>query len=447
MRKFNKIIFILLAVICTMAKGNAQSFSQREIDAAMTYPIMRTVGGPNVNTELWKEESVGRDKAFYYLALVSHLNVNTKSSDGKLTADRVVEDLKNIVSLDADGKSQEPSCRGDLVAWKDLGEAFAIVLAKNTPEIWSELTPEEINKLDWLMRAFAVAGNYNNNYKNLPSACIYQTYGIGKLWNPNHNDGYVGIMMACYYYFGGAEAVNDILANFKYDEYIAMFRKLHFNNIEETWTAAGTKRYPKGKNEGFMKDLLEDPDGTMQLDKKNGKVYGARMPFVFGSPPRGIERVPYEPLKLYRAVNGWMFSNVVTNVSRSGAAYILGNGSSPMLGKFGMCREFQITDGFAPNVGERSDAQYCWWGWMMHQIMVSGLMALDKWPKDDAMKDQEQRMFVGSEDLIYKLHKGYHSFSKGEPNEHHDYKLTGQGYWIMLDVWDNYVKPKISKDL
>ena len=364
-----------------------------------------------------------------------------------MAADRVVEDLKNIVSLDADGKSQEPSCRGDLVAWKDLGEAFAIVLAKNTPEIWSKLSPEEINKLDWLMRAFAVAGNYNNNYQNWPSLEIYQQMGVGKLWNPNHNDGYVGIMMACYYYFGGAEAVNDILANFKYDEYIAMFRKLHFNNIIESWTSAGTKNYPRGTDMAFMKKLLENPEGTMQLDKNKGRVYGAQMPFVFCSPINGIEKVPYEPIKLYRALNGWMFCNVVTNVSRSGAAYILGNGSSPMLGKFGMCREFQITDGFAPNVGERSDAQYCWWGWMMHQIMVSGIMALDKWPKDDAMKDQEQRMFVGSEDLIYKLHKGYHSFSKGEANEHHDYKLTGQGYWIMLDVWDNYIKPKISKDL
>jgi hypothetical protein len=252
-------------------------------------------------------------------------------------------------------------------------------------------------------------------------------------------------MIAAFYYFGGAEEVNKILAEFKYDTYLAKFRELHFHNIEETWSAAGTKSYPDGKDEGFMKALLENPDGTVKYDKAGGKVYGARMPFIIGAPPEATLKIPYNPVELYRSINSWMFPHLVTDKSVSGAAYTLNNGTSPMLGKPGMCREFQITDGFEPNVKERSDARYSWWGWMMHVSIVSTMMALDEWPDTD-LSEAESRMFVGSEDLIFKLRSGYHSYSLGKANDHFDNQFTDQGYWFIVDIWNSYIKPGLNKE-
>ncbi|HEY5509075.1 MAG TPA: Ig-like domain-containing protein, partial [Paludibacter sp.] len=264
--------------------------------------------------------------------------------------------------------------------------------------------------------------------------------------NPNHNDGYVGIMIAAWYYFGGTAAVNQILTDFKYDTYISTFTSLHFNNIVETWTAYGTTTYPTGTNSAAMKLLLENPTGSVQADKGGGKVYGARMPFVFGTPPSANQAVAYTPQDLYKSLGAWMYPFTVTNKSTAGLAYILNNGSSPMVGKTGMCREFQVTDGFVPNVSERSDAQYCWWGWMMHIPVVSAMMALGDWPVNNDIQDTERRMYVGSEDLMYKLRMGYHSYSKAVAHDYYDYQYASQGYWYIVDIWNNIIKKRINKE-
>jgi len=443
MSKF-KFTLVTLILVYMVFPAEAQPLNQKLVDEAMQMPLIHNSSGPGINTELWTDAVIGKDKALYYLALTAYLNPKAQSSDGRSVAGRVAETIKYILSEDASGKSREPSCRGDLAGWKDIGQVFSILLAKKTPEIWSEFTANEINKLDWLMKAFAVTGNYHSNIRNWPKRCTYQTYEIGKTWNPNHNDGYIGVMIAVYYYFGGADAVNKILADFKYDTYINTFRKLHFYNIVETWTAAGTKNYPEGKDEAFMKALLENPSGTVQIDKGGGKVYGARMPFVFGAPPQATEEVPYEPVALYRAIGIWMFPHVVTNSSKSGAAYILNNGSSPMLGKKGMCREFQITDGFVPNVQERSDARYSWWGWMLHIPVISAMIAMDLWPDNGELAEIENLIYVGSEDLQYKLRIGYHSFSQGKETDHNEDQLTDQGYLFVTDLWNNYIKNQLK---
>ncbi len=182
----------------------------------------------------------------------------------------------------------------------------------------------------------------------------------------------------------------------------------------------------------------------MQSDKAGGKVYGARMPFIFGAPPEAVEKVPFDPVKLYAAIGRWMYPHVVTDGSRSGAAYTLNNGSSPVLGRPGMCREFQATDGFVPEVKERSDARYSWWGWMMHIPVVATMIALDSWPEDESLSDIENRMYVGSEDLIYKLKMGYHSYSLGTDREYFDYQFVDQGYLFITDIWNNFIKRQIK---
>jgi hypothetical protein len=436
---------VLVFMMLMQGFTHAQSLSQIRIDEAMNVPIVHNASGPDINTELWTDKIVGKDKALYFLALNAYLNPKIKSTDGRLVRVRVMEHLRNIIAEDSTAKSREPSCRGDLAGWKDIGQVLSLLLAKKTPEIWLHFNAQEIEKFDWLMRAFAVSGNYHSNFLNWPKLCMYQTYRIGKTWNPNHNDGYIGVMIAAYYYFGGADTVNKILTDFKYDTYISKFRQLHFHNIEETWTAAGTKTYPEGKSETFMKNLLENPSDTVQYDKANGEVFGARMPFIFGAPPKAIEKIAYDPVELYRAIGSWMYPHIVTDRSRSGTAYTLNNGSSPMAGKHGMCREFQVTDGFEPNVKERSDARYAWWGWMMHIPIVATMMAIHEWPGNGKLSDTENRMYVGSEDLLYKLKMGYHSYSLGTGKEHFDYQFEDQGYLFITDIWNNYIKKQMIK--
>jgi len=49
--------------------------------------------------------------------------------------------------------------------------------------------------VDLLMTALAIAGNYCQNSQNKISKGLYQTFDWEKIWNPNHQEGHIGIMI------------------------------------------------------------------------------------------------------------------------------------------------------------------------------------------------------------------------------------------------------------
>jgi sialate O-acetylesterase len=399
-----------------------QTVNQNMLDSLMSVALVVNVTNPLPDSELKVNQVIGGDRTLFTLAMTAYLNPDAKSTNGVLVRDRVLLHIRNIIS-----GGKEPSCRGDLFSWKEIGQAFSFLFAKRTPQLWSQLTDVEKEKIDLLMKSFAVVGNYQNGFDNWPKRCMYQTYDIGKTWNPNHNDGYVGIMIAAFYYFGSADAVNTILANFSYDTFMTDFQRFGFTNIITCWSQTGK--------------ILMETGGT---DKGGGKVKGVRMPFTMGDPLTPTKRIAFDPVELYRSIGNWMYCHITTNTSTSGAAYILNNGSSPMLGRLGMCREFQITDGFPPNVQERSDATYSFLGWFLHIPTVAAMMALGEWPANGTLRDIEQRMYVGSEDLIYKLKTGYHAFSKGVYSNQYEQNHKYEGYPVVKELWNNFIKPRLQ---
>jgi hypothetical protein len=93
--------------------------------------------------------------------MTAFLNPESKCTNGVLVRDRVLLHIRNIIS-----GGKEPSCRGNLFSWKGIGQAFAFLFAKRTPQLWSQFTKVEKEKKDLLMKSFAVAGNYYNNFEN-----------------------------------------------------------------------------------------------------------------------------------------------------------------------------------------------------------------------------------------------------------------------------------------
>lgn len=413
----NKLLSIFL-FCCHLHVFPSETLPSTLIDRAMELPLIHNVTDPDIDIEIKTDGVIKTDKMLFAMAMEAYRNPFLVDSRGDTVANRVAEHLRNIIS-----GGKEPACRGDLSAWKEIGQAFALAFVKKNPALWCKFSEEEQAKFDLLMRAFAIVGNYHNNFYNWPKCCIYQTYQIGKTWNPNHNDGYVGIMIAAYYYFGGAENVNAFLMQFDYDRYMADFQKAGFTNIVKCWSQAGKTLFEEG--------------GT---DAMGGKLVGVRMPFVMAHPLYNEQEIPYTPVDLYRAIGDWMYCHRVSDRSVSGVAYIMNGGSSPLLGQTGMCREFQITDGFPPNVQERSDAVYSYLGWMLHVPIVAAMMVLEDW-QPEIMEDTERRMFVGSEDLIYKLTQGYKAFSKGNSSIQYASNLYSDGYLCIKTLWESVVRP------
>ena len=136
------------------------------------------------------------------------------------------------------------------------------------------------------MKALTVVGNYTQNYRNSPEADMSQIYEGLNSWNPNFQEGYVGIMIAAYYYFGGIDAttpdaVNQVLADFSYDEYIAQMDTYDFNSMKTYFEATG-------------KTLLE----TGGTDANGGRVYGAKIPFTYRG--KNEQNIPYDPILIYQ---------------------------------------------------------------------------------------------------------------------------------------------------
>lgn len=359
-------------------------------------------------------------EAMYILALMSYFNPDLKSSDGVKVSERLLDHFQMITKP---GKA--PSARGALGGWVDNPVAQAIVLAKHTPAVWGELTLGEKERLDFIMHVLTVSANYHENYVNHPKTDFSQTYDWSKSWNPNHQEGCVGIMIAAYIYFEGADNVNKIFEDFSYDAYIQKMDKYGFDDMKRFFETTGKKLIEEG--------------GT---DKKGGTVEGVKVPFTYKSLVTG-EEVPYNPLDIYKHLAAKMYSGgAVRSQIKQGEivrGYIADGSTSPFEGMEGMAYEFASMDA----EGIRTDAGYVNTGWRNSVPTRATLEALGIWDSE-YMAETERLMYVGSEDFLYKIspeHGGYMGYQKGkETGPTTEESLRNSGFFFYKEIWKKFLK-------
>ncbi|WP_421827111.1 cellulose binding domain-containing protein [Larkinella sp.] len=410
-------VFLLIQV-----STYAQPFtpSPDVVTQSLNASLVRWAPDPEAGQEHLIYGAVSTGKAMNYLALVAYHNPSNTA-----VVDRLLLQIRSAIR-----GGYEPTCRGGIAGWADNALAQTLTLAKHTPVVWGQLTSAEKEKCDWLMRALTVVGNYNQNFYNNPVRCLLGVNPFGGKRNaPNIQEGYVGIMITAHQYFGGTAAVNQLLADFNYDTYLAAFESLGFTNIVFGWTYAYGNT-PEGRAQ--MKALMEN-GGT---DKGGGTIneQGVRQPFTFQS-YYTREEVPYEPFLIYQALTERMYRHITHNVSESGQAYVLKNRISPMTGLMGMCMEFQFTDGF----GERSSVRYVHEGWMNSILTYATLRSLGLWGTTAAHQDIDRRLKVGTIDLLYKSKAGYRSRYNGEISDQAEITDGFLGYPFLKDLWINYL--------
>lgn len=417
-----KALYALVFITLMQSYCSAQTFtpSPDVLNQALNANLVRWKPDPEAGEEQIAYNALATGKAMNYLALVAYHNPNNTT-----VVNRLLAQIRNAIA-----GGNEPVCRGGISGWSNNSLAQTLTLAKNTEAVWTQLTAQEINKCDWLMRALTVVGNYNQNFYNDPVRCLLGVNPFGGKRNaPNIQEGYVGIMITSHKYFGGTAAVNQILAGFDYDSYLSTFESLGFSNIIFGWTYAYGNT-PEGRAQ--MKSLMEQ-GGT---DKGGGTInsQGVRRPFTFNN-FYTLAEIPYDPFLIYQATTERMFRPVTHNVSTSGQAYVLNNRISPMTGLTGMCVELQFTDGF----GERSSVRYAYDGWCNSILTFTTLKALGLWGNTAAHQDIYRRMKVGSIDLLYKYKAGYRGRSNGEFFDQTEFNGIEYGYIFLKDIWNNYL--------
>jgi hypothetical protein len=418
-----KIITILSLAGLFQGYAYAQTLtpSPDVLSLALTSSLVRWQASPGPNEEYTAFNSLTTGKAMNYLALVAYHN---PAND--IVVERLLLHIRNVIS-----GGREPTCRGTISGWADNALAQSLTLAKNTPAVWEQLTADEINKCDWLMRALTVAGNYNQNFSNSAQRCLLGEFTAAhKRNNPNIQEGYVGIMIAAHEYFGGTAAVNSMLSEFNYDTYLATFENLGFTNIVYGWTYAYGNT-PDGR--ALMKTLMEQ-GGT----EKGGGVIasqGVRRPFTFGDYSSPAAEVAYNPFQIFQTLAGRFYPYMAASRTNGGEGYILNGNTTPMAGLMGMCYEFQTTDGS----GVRSSASYVYDGWMNSLLTYATLRALGVWGNTAAHQEIDRRIKVGSIDFLYKYKAGYYGRSNGEIFTYSEPTGTYMGYPFLKDIWINYL--------
>ncbi len=388
------------------------AFDAELIDSAVTERLVQWFFTDVVGREYTKYGVLHSGKAMNYMAQVVYHDPGVQTSDGTPVVNRLLEQIRHMIA-----GGNEPLCRGTIAGWADNSAAQTLALAKYTPAVWDRLTTDEKARCDWLMKALTVAGNYCQNYDAHVRRCLFQTYNWRKSWNPNHQEGYVGVMIAAWFYFGGTDAVNAVLASFDYDQWTAALNGIGFTNITGCWQATGKDRMENG---GF--------------DDDSGTIVSVRTPFTYENVWSAHERVEYEPFAVFTVLADRMYSHLCRDTV-GGTAYTI-DGNTPWAGHYGMGYEFDARDAS----GLRSDARYVYDGWCNSVLTMATLIALDGFGSGPARDDVAKRMVVGSEDLIYKLSAGYQGRSKGSARYSDSTKVDGLGYYYVRDIWWNLIK-------
>ncbi len=352
-------------------------------------------------------------KAVYFMALVTWYYPDAKASNGTAVASRLAAQIGNLVV-----GGHEPDANGSLEGWSHNDIAQAILLAKHEPSVWNLLTVAQKVKIDLLMKALAIAGNWQFNDQNdfhsdLDGVCHFQ-----KTNNPNYREGYVGIVIAASQYFGASQ-LNSVFTSFSYASFTKQLQAAGFTNITTAWAGSGATLMTSGGK-----------------DKCGGSGVGAKVPFIYQGAALN------DPVGVYAKLALFTYQDTVTSSGANGKAYIVGHKTSPCQGMKGMEHEFNSSDSGGP----RSDALYSFEGWMNSLSTRTTMTVLGTWGSGSVQQNLATLMKVGSADLLFKLSVGYEGYFLGQTRLVNQTSPasdgpSAKGFFFDKQVWNNVLSP------
>lgn len=359
--------------------------------------------------------------------------------EGKTLATHLAEKLRYILvtprpSPQTDGSTNEPESLGGIGGWTHHVPAHALLLAKRTPAVWSQLSADEKSRADLLMQALALAAHFcldddNDYYLRLDGWSLNH-----KTWNPNIAEGYADAIVAASLYFG-ADELNAFFQRFDFDTFIARLEAANFQNIKRgwTWTPAIRELMMNGGSIAVPADQL-----LAQGVISHGA--GVRNPFTLhGDSLR-------EPWLIFRGQALRMFSKVVRTRIEVGngpapdkTSRLLHDASpaeeSPWEGQMGMFHEFEATDWN----GMRTSLQYAYEGAMIIIPTAVTLKLVGAWDTARGGDVIERRMAVGMGDMLFKAKEGYLGYSQAKFYETRwQQNLAPMGGDFIVGLWQAF---------
>jgi hypothetical protein len=361
---------------------------------------------------------------------------------GTSLATALVEKLHPLLGglpPDAEGNTREPEAQGGIGGWTHAAAAWILVLAKETPAVWSRLPDGHKHRADLIMQAMAVAGHFTMSDANNYHVLLDGTSLHHKSWNINIAEGYVDVLAAAGRYFGAAE-LNAFFAGFDFDGFVAALEQAGLCNIVRCWT-----------HRPFIRELLmrggphQVPGGIgpVAAGGVTGHGSGVRGGCFFQG--HGLD----ETWALYRTQAARQFAKAVRTeilVQAGETTRLLQRASqatiSPWEGAMGMCTEFEGTDWY----GVRSSLTYAFEGVMINLGTAASLRVLGLWRDDASGRDIGERMAIGVSDLLFKAREGYRGWAHGQETIAGLAEVCARGSDYVLPMWSELFPPPPARD-
>lgn len=388
--------------------------------------------------------------------------------------------------------------------------AGTLAVAKTVPSVWGRLTQSEAEKLDYIMKCMAVHAAQATD-----DSCNYTTGPGGKgnynkNWNPNYPIGNAAQIMFCVSYFGGGDAVNNILKSFDYDTYIARFTEWGWTNVLSVWTRetdleAGTVTYRTAAEsvsqayDATGKIITDDGNGHMTLCvtttsddiaagltgyelgeeriinyttpkamlMEGGEVYCMRALYRInqyvgkpggtgiGVPAIGAKGYSYKGNDLtpegVRGIWNCLLDYCYSGGDATSKAVSDGNGGYLCYIENNLTTPVQGLDGMMKefNSGQRSSVIYCQEDFIMCEATTAALAALGLYnPLDSSNLEMTKKVWVGNTDFLFKAENGYWSYTGSAARGKPEFSYgVGAGYNIWRFYWlDNGANRFFTKD-
>lgn len=364
--------------------------------------------------------------ALYYMLLAYRANPEVTASNGTKIEDVILKAVRGFIT----GGEEPAVCSGPY--WYHAILASDFLLLKHTEGIYNKLTADETSRIDLLMKALAITGNWSYNDANNYLTGTDLMGNFKKTWNPNYRNTYLSIIWTASLYFG-AEELDNIFTTFDYETYMAEFEKYGFVNIIEKWKPAGAELMENG---GSCVLLGGQGASGQSAGDAGGEGKGVKIKFLYGGKNSSDPMYLFNNLVSY-TYNGKNVKSSLGNPGTKSYSYIISGAFSPYYGMNGMMYEFSIEAGG----GEvnRSSASYCYDSFQIINTLYANYKLLYGWDSSsEQMQALDDLIYVGTQDLFFKIENGYHGFSNGSGYDTYEHSLLGQGYAFVKDMWKKF---------
>lgn len=388
------------------------------------------------------------DEAGGLLLLILEYRNAPESSTFKATAKaKIVESMKYLMSSEAEAPmfSLEPY-------WSYNPLTALTLLAKNTPDIWGELTALEQEKYDFMMKCFTYIVNLGfadgNGYFTGPG---YRG-NFHKSWNSNYRLALLPVMLYAGRYFGGADAVDAILADFSYDATMAKFAEYGWTRAITEWSVT-PPTFTKDVNGNTVpayqmptqKHMMENAtaSGDIYYDRygdgipdNGGFGKGVRQPFKYNGVRLDNVAGVFNQLLEYNYSGGKVVSEMMCRPNADTPtftkAYILDGTKSPYEGFDGMMVELGKEN--------RASCLYASEDFILVCVSLATFKEFGMYDiEQDALKDNLfYKTWIGNMDFLYKIAHGWQSFqTSSDPMSKPTYETDDKGQLLWRSWWED----------